>query len=199
MLKKRLEKHIAEALKVDKKKIALHKEEKDYAEKHGLIPDGVEVTLKEADARFDNAYLERADKETEELVVETPKLLEEHVERLNRYRREFVYVESAAFDIIGVDAISLELDDVFETYTAMFGLKLQKKYGAEIKAYLEEHLNGKDSKYSIAFSMADGLWDVNFALSYAEGFTEEMTLLEAYQLTFRFIFSLIETIEENEA
>jgi len=47
--------------------------------------------------------------------------------------------------------------------------------------------------------MADGLWDVNFALSYAEGFTEEMTLLEAYQLTFRFIFSLIETIEENEA
>lgn len=200
MIKKRLELYIEEALKVDGEKLALHKEEKAYAEKHGLIPDGVEVTEKEADTRFNDAYLERAEKETVELVVvESPKLLGEQVERLKRYRREFVYIESAAFDIIGVDAISLELDDVFETYTAMFGLKLQKKYEADIKAYLDEHLTGEESKYSIAFSMKDGLWDINFALSYADGFSEEMTLFEAYLLTFRFIFTLIETIEEIES
>ena len=199
MLKKRLELHIAEALKVNEGNISLYKEESDYAEKHGLIPTGVKVTEIEGNTRFDGAYLERADKETEELVVETPKLLEEQVERLKRYRREFVYIESTAFDIIGVDAISLELDDVFETYTAMFGLKLQKKYESDIKAYFDEHLTGEESKYSIAFSMKDGLWDVNFAISYAYGFSEEMTLLEAYQLTFRFIFSLIEQIEAIES
>lgn len=200
MLKKRLEQYITEALKLDVGKLSLPQEVKAYAEKHGLIPEGVEVTEKEAHTLFDDAYLERAEKETVELVVvESPKLLEEQVERLKRYQREFVYVESAAFDFLGVDAVSLELDDVFGTYTAMFGLKLQKKYETDIKAYLDEHLTGEESKYSIAFSMKDGLWDINFALSYAEGFSEEMTLFEAYLLTFRFIFSMIEALEALES
>ena len=61
----------------------------------------------------------------------------------------------------------------------MFGLKVQKKFGPAIKDYLEAHLIGDEGKYSVMFSMADGLWDVNFALGLCDGFKEDMTLLEA--------------------
>lgn len=197
MIKKRLMKHIEEALKTDATQVSLHKEEKAYAEKHGLIPVGVEVGLKEA--LFTDAYVERCEKETVALiVVETPLLFEQPLDQLKKHQREFVYVEASALHIIGVDAISLELDDVFGTYTAMVGLQLQKKYESAMKAYLEANLTGDEGKYSIAFSMKDGLWDFNFSLSYAQGFREDMTIGEALQLVYDFIFSLVETVEEDE-
>lgn len=197
LIKKRLMKYIEEALKTETTQIALHKEELAYAEKHGLIPDGVEVVLKES--LFADAYVERCEKETVALiVVETPLLFEQQLAQLKIHPREFVYVEASALHIIGVDAISLELDDVFGTYTAMLGLRLQKKYESAMKAYLEENLTGDEGKYSIAFSMKDGLWDFNFSLSYAQGFHEDMTILEALHLVYRFIFSLVETVEEEE-
>jgi len=199
MIKKRLEKYIEEALKTDSDKVALFQEELSYAKEHDLIPEGVEVTLKTSDDLFDDAYIERTEKDTVALIlVETPKLFEDKINHLKKYPREFIYVEAASLDVIGVDAISLELDDVFGTYSAMLGLKLQKKYEEAMKAYLETNLTGDEGKYSIAFSMKDGLWDFNFALSYADGFNEDMTILEALQLVYRFIFALVNEVGESE-
>lgn len=198
MLKKQMEQYISNALAQDAEKIALHIEAKEYAEKHELIPAGVEVIEKAADSRFTDAYLERCEKATVALVlVEIPKFLDEKVDHLKKHNGEFLYVESPLFDMLGVDAISLELDDVFGTYTAMFGLKLQKKYEAAIKTYLDSHLSGEEGKYSVAFSGQDGLWDMNFALNYVEGFKEDMTLLEAYHLIYTFIFAMLEEIEAS--
>lgn len=197
MLKKQMTQYITDALTLDAEKIELHPEEKGYAEKHQLIPAGVEVIEKAADLRFADAYLERCEKATVALVlVETPKFLDEKINHLKRHDAEFLYLESKLFDILGVDAISVELDDVFGTYTAMFGLKLQKKYEAAIKDYLNHHLTGVDGKYSVVFSSKDGLWDMNFSLNYVEGFKADMTLLEAYNLIYTFIFSMVEAIED---
>lgn len=196
MLKKQMEQYITNALAQDAEKIELHKEELDYVKRHELISNKIEVIEKSADARFSDAYLERCEKETVGLiVVETPAFLNEKIAHLKKQMGEFIYLESALFDIVGVDAISLEVDDVFGTYTAMFGLKLQKKYGPVIKTYLETNLSGEEGKYSIAFSDKDGLWDMNFALNYATGFKEDMTLLEAYNLTYTFILTMLEEIE----
>ena len=199
MIKKQLEQYIAEELQTESTKIELHKEEKQYAEKHQLLPAGVEVVLKDAASLFSDAYLERCEKETVALmIVETPNFLEEKIEHLKTHMKEFLYVESKAFDLIGVDAISLEVDDVFGTYTAMFGLKMKKKYEAAIKSYLDSNLSGDVGKYSLAFSGKDGLFDLNFALNYAPGFNEEMTFLEAYDLIYAFVFSMVAEIEDAE-
>ena len=199
MIKKKLSKHIDEAINKGEQQIELFKEEKKYAEKHDLLAPGLEVVLKLDSSRFSDAYIERCEKETDALIlVESPSFLEQSTDHLLKHRNEFVFVESKAFEIIGVEAISLEFDDVFKTVSAMFGLKLQKKFGPAMKEYLENHLVDEEGKYSIQFSMADGLWDVNFALSYVEGFKADMPLSEAYQLLYNFIFSLVETVEEIE-
>lgn len=199
MLKKQMTQYITNALAQDDQKIELHIEEKAYAEKHQLIPTQIEVVEKAVHSRFADAYLERCEKETDNLLsVETPKFLEKPIAYLKQHPEEFLYVESELFDILGVDLISLELDDVFGTYTAMFGLKLQKKYTATIKTYLDTYLSEGQGKYSVAFSDKDGLWDMNFALNYADGFKEDMTLVEAYHLVYTFIFTMLEEIEATE-
>lgn len=199
MLKEKLRNHINDALQNDATKIDLYKEEIVFSERNGLLPNGVEVSEKANELRFSNAYVERCEKETVALVlVEIPTFLKENIDFLKKHTKEFIYVESPSFELLGIDAISLELDDVFGTYTAMLGLKLQKKYEAAIKEYLDTHLTGDEGKYSVAFSGKDGLWDMNFALNYSKGFEDDITLLEAYNLTYAFIFSLVETIEETK-
>ena len=199
MLKKQLEQYIAELLQTEPQKIELHKEEKQYAEKHQLLPAGVEVVLKDAASRFSDAYLERCEKETVALIiVETPKFLDGNINHLKTHIEEFLYVESKSFDLVGIDAVSLEIDDVFRTYTAMFGLKMKKKYESAIKKYLDDNLTGEEGKYSVAFSGSDGLFDMNFALNYATGFNEEMTFLEAYNLIYSFVFSMVAEIEDAQ-
>lgn len=199
MLKKQLEQYITDALKIDAKKIELHKEEKEYAEKHDLIPNGVEVIEKNANSRFSDAYVERCEKSTVALILgEIPSFLDGKITHLNEHIEEFVYVESKAFELLGIDAISLELDDVFRTYTAMFGLTMRKKFGAGIKTYLYNELADGEGKYSIAFSEKDGLWDMNFSLNYADGFKEDMTMLEAYNLIYNFAFNMVAAVEVNE-
>ncbi len=194
-----MEQYITEAFAQDAEKIELLSIEKNYAEKHDLIPAQVKVIEKPANSRFENAYLERCAKATVDLLlVETPNFLDDQIEHFKKRPEEFLYLESPLFSILGVDAVSLELDDVFGTYTAMFGLKLQKKFGPLIKAYLDTHLTGEEGKYSVAFSEKDGLWDMNFALSYAKGFAEDMTIREAYNLIYAFIFTLLEEVEETE-
>lgn len=196
MLKAKFQKHIKSLVEKDPEKIELFQEEIEFANEHQLIPDGVEVVQKKEASRWSDGYIERTEKDTVSLVlVETMPFLNEPVTFLKTHQKEFVYVESFSFDLLGIDAISLEVDDVFGTYAAMLGLKLQKKYGEQMKAYLDEHLSGTEGKYSVAFSEKDGLWDVNFALSYVAGFSEDMTLKQAAELAYTFIFSLVRSLE----
>lgn len=196
MLTEKFKKYIKSMLENDPTKIELFTEEIAYANEHELIPAGVEIVEKEEAARWSNAYVERTEKDTVAMVlVETAPFLNEPISFLKKHQKEFVYIESFSFDLLGIDAISLELDDVFGTYTAMLGLKLQKKYGEQMKAYLDKHLTGDEGKYSVAFSEKDGLWDVNFALSYTDGFNDTMTLKEATELAYSFVFSLVESVE----
>lgn len=119
-------------------KIELYKEEKRYAEKYNLIPANVEVIEKDCRTRFQDAYVERCEKETIALIiVETPKFLEEKIDHLKSRQEEFLYVESEFFDLVGVDALSMEIDDVFGTYTVLFGLKMNKQNETVIKTYLD--------------------------------------------------------------
>lgn len=180
-------------------KIELYKEEKRYAEKYNLIPANVEVIEKDCRTRFQDAYVERCEKETIALIiVETPKFLEEKIDHLKSRQEEFLYVESEFFDLVGVDALSMEIDDVFGTYTVLFGLKMNKQNETVIKTYLDNHLSGERGRYSVAFSGQDNLWNMNIAVNYIEGFEEDMTFIEAYQLVYSFIFQMVETIEEHQ-
>lgn len=189
--------YIQQLTETDANKIELYKEEKAYAEKHQLIPATLEVIEKEN--RFKNAYIERCEKETVNLViVETAIFLDEKLEHLKTHLREFVYLEDQSLDLVGIDALSLEVDDVFGTYTALFGLKMKQKYEAAIKAYLEENLVDQRGKFSVSFSGQDGLWNMNLAVNYIEGFRDDMTLLEAYELIYAFVFKMVETIEETK-
>lgn len=177
--------------------IALYKEAKEYAEKNGLIPPTIKVV--EKDNRFDEAYLERCEKETIALIiVETPKFLEERIDHLQTHANEFLYVEDSSFDLVGIDALSMEVDDVFGMYTALFGLKMKKHYDEAIKNYLETHLADETGKFSVSFSGQDGLWNMNLAVNCIEGFHADMTLLEAYELVYAFVFQMIATIEETQ-
>ncbi|MBO0588459.1 branched-chain amino acid aminotransferase [Sporosarcina sp. E16_8] len=193
MLKKQMEKYIAENT-LDNK-IEFFHVDKEYAAKHQLIAGDVTVVEK----AFQFIAIERCVKETENLIREEDQnFLKDSISYLKNHMNEFVYVESNAFEVIRVDAVVLELDDVFETYTALFGLKLQKKFGNDMKAYLDTHLQGDGAKYSVMFSIEDGLWDINFALDYIDGFNENLSFVEVYQLMYDFIFKMVETVDEAQ-
>ncbi|WHX93641.1 branched-chain amino acid aminotransferase [Peribacillus simplex] len=196
MLKKQMESYISKS--VIEKKVELFKEEKDYVEKHKLIADEIIIVEKENASRFTDAYMERSNKESEELISEeNSAFLSQPIEYLKKNKDEFLYFESQWFDLIGVEALSLEVDDVFGTYNAMFGLKFQKKMGEVLKTYLTKELQGGIGSFSLMFNQGDGLWDVNFALDNIKGFREDMSLEEAFNLIYHFLFILVQTIEED--
>lgn len=189
--------YIQQLIEKETTEIELYKEEKAYAEKHQLIPSTIKGIEKAN--RFENAYIERCEKETVNLIiVETALFLEKNIEHLKNHLREFIYVEDPLFDIVGIDALSMEVDDVFGTYTALFGLKMKQKNEAAIKNYLETNLADQRGRFSVSFSGQDGLWNMNLAVNYIEGFREDMTLLEAYELVYTFVFKMVETIEETK-
>ena len=107
-------------------------------------------------------------------------------------------MESQWFELIGVDAICLEVDDLFGKYEALLGLKLQKKFNNAIRAYLQATLKGEEVKFALLFNAEDGLWNVNISLNDIEGFREDLSIGEAYQLIYYFLFKLIETVEEGQ-
>lgn len=209
MLKKEMKNYIIKTIEEEKTvqradalQVSLFKEELNYIEKHQLLKDEtigeVTFTEKDSNSRFSNAYIERSDKETEELVAEESfAFLNQPIEYLKEHKNEFIYLESASFELVGVESVSLELDDLFGTYGVLLGLKLQKKYEAAIKEYLNKELNGDKGKYSLLFNAGDGLWDLNFALNYTEGFKEDLSIGEAYQLIYHFLFILGEAVEET--
>ena len=124
--------------------------------------------------------------------------LEQPLDYLKKNINEFVYMESQWFELIGVDAICLEVDDLFGKYEALLGLKLQKKFNNAIRAYLQATLKGEEAKFALLFNAEDGLWNVNISLNDIEGFREDLSIGEAYQLIYYFLFKLIETVEEGQ-
>ncbi|MBT2641410.1 branched-chain amino acid aminotransferase [Bacillus sp. ISL-41] len=193
MLKNQVEKYIT----IQKNPVELHNEEKEYAVRQGLL-HGVEVKELESDARFADAYVERGNKETEEFLGEESfKFLNQPIAYFKERKNEFMYLESKWFDLIGVDAVSLEKDDVFGTYDVMLGLKLQKKYESGIKKYLEENLHGEGSRYDLMFDANEGVWSLNFALNGLDGYREDLLIRDAYNLIYGFLFRLAESLENK--
>jgi hypothetical protein len=194
MLKKQVEKYITTL----KDPVELHTEEKEYAQRHGLL-HGVEVKELESDVRFADAYVERGNKETEEFLGEESfEFLNQPIGYFKERKNEFMYLESKWFDLISVDAVSLEKDDVFGTYDVMLGLKVQKKYKAVIKKYLEENLHSEGARYNLMFDANEGVWNLNFPLNELERFKEDLSVREAYTLIYGFLFRLAESIENKQ-
>lgn len=189
-----------QALQQSNIELELYKEEKDYIEKNELFFEESKLFIieKEPMHRFAVAYIERSNKETEEVIaIENGAFLNQSVHYLKEQKNEFIYLESRWFDLIGVDAISLEVDDVFGTYDVMLGLKLQKKYEKSIKNYLNDLFDKKQQSFDLMFNQNDGMWDLNFTLNFIQKFDENMTLGEAYCNIYRLLFNLAETIEET--
>ncbi|MFS0574566.1 protoporphyrinogen oxidase [Sporosarcina sp. 179-K 3D1 HS] len=142
--------------------------------------------------------IERCHKETEDVIqTETVDFLKNKVTYLKDHSEEFIYVESPDFETIRVDALALEIDDVFQTYTALFGLALQKKLRDSIQSYLNANLQGEGIQFSMLFSGEDGVWDVNITLDGMEGFDENLTLEHTVQLVVRFVADLVNAAKDG--
>lgn len=149
-------------------------------------------------SNFTDAYIERCSKETETMIAnESSSFLNQPLTYLKEHKNEFIYVESALFEQVGVEGVSLEVDDVFGTYDVMLGLKLQKKFEKMLKDQLNSSLNGDEAKFDLMFSHDDGLWDLNFALNYVDGFKENLSMNEAFQLIHQFLNTLVHTIKQT--
>lgn len=182
---------------LDIKPIRLFQEEKDYAITNDLISaEEIEEVLP-PEKRWNDLYLERGNKETEEFLgEETIAFLKENITYFQTHNNEFLYLESKWFEMLGVEGITLEENDVFRTYDIIFGLKAQKKYGDSLRKVLTDELNS-DAKYSILFNGNDGLWDVNLPINSIDGFSAEMTIEDALRLTYQFLFMLASELEKS--
>lgn len=192
-----IEKQVASARNGE---IELYKEEKDFALVHQLLNSDVleSFTLTEKDpiSRFNDAYIERSDKETEEVIATVDsKFFSEPIDFLKNHKREFIYVETQWFNKIGVDAVSLEVDDVFGTYDVMLGIALQKKHGPKIKEFLNDHLHSNEPKFELIFNGQEGMWDLNFTLNHLQDFKEDITIGEAYIKIYRLLFTLMASVD----
>lgn len=147
---------------------------------------------------FNEAYIERCSKETETMIAhESSSFLNQPITYLKDHKSEFLYVESALFEEIGVEGVSLELDDVFGTYDVMLGLKLQKKFEKMLKEQLDQLLQGDEAKFDLVFSHDDGLWDMNFALNYVEGYRENISIHDGLQIIHQFLSTIVHTIKQT--
>lgn len=208
LLKKELKQFIItlteeqQALQQTSSEIALYKEEKNYLEKYLLSDEfNSELTFveKKPNTRFEDAYIERSMKATEEVIaIETASFLQQPLNYLKDHKEEFIYLESKWVELIGVDAISLEVDDVFGNYDAMVGLKMQKKLEKTIKGYLDKELSNSNMSYDLLFNPDDGLWDLNVTLDDMNHFEESISIGDAFTLIYRFLFKLAEALETEE-
>ena len=165
--------------------VALFDFEQAYATKHDFLP--ANVTARTVDV----SVLERCNKETEELIAtESAAFLQTSLDFFRKNEAEFLYVEAPMFSIVRIDSLAIEFDDMFKTYTALFGLKLQKKYEQAMRAHLDTII---PKRYSLSFDSADGLWEVNTYLTPEDG---KETLAQTIQNIYQFIFELIEAVEE---
>ncbi|WP_335869055.1 branched-chain amino acid aminotransferase [Bacillus sp. 2205SS5-2] len=170
--------------------------EKNFAEQWNIdLPTNVQES--EEDTRFTNATIEVMSKETEESVMNVlaDEFLNKPISYVKKNSEHFIYLDSKWFDLIGVDGISLEIDDVFGTYEVLFGLRRKKNDRPQLLDYFNSQL-GDSPKHSLLFNGEDGLWDVNFSVNGLQGFHEEMTIHELYQAVYIFVFHLHVYLDE---
>lgn len=141
--------------------------------------------------------IERCNKETEETIsTETATYLQQPVSTLKTKLEEFVYIESPAYEGAKMDAVVFEFDEMFKVYTALFGLRLQKKYAEPIKTYFKNNLKSMLGSSSASFEGNEGIWEINIALSAIEGFTGKETFEEANTILISFIEKMLAEIVE---
>lgn len=189
MLKKQIELLISE-----QENIKLLDVEKAYAQKHELLNEGAIVDT--TSLKFE--VIERCDKETEELLAEeTAAFLTMPIHYLKEHPNEFMFVTAGRLDVVRVDTFALEFDEAFGVYSALFGLRLQKKQSEFLHTYLKAHLNHETLTYNAAFSGEDGLWEVNLTLDALDEFNEQQSFDEVLTRLYCFVFGLLEELEAS--
>ncbi|ARF16544.1 hypothetical protein [Sporosarcina ureae] len=142
--------------------------------------------------------LEVCVKETEETVrFADEHFLQQPISYLKSNIAEFIFVESPDFDEIQVDSLALEVDDIFKTYMALFGLQGKKKEGDTIRAFIEEKLQHELNGFSISFSDNEGFWELNVPFDSLKGFDETMSIQDALQLLYEVLGDLHEMRANN--
>ncbi|CEG26289.1 hypothetical protein [Bacillus sp. B-jedd] len=188
MLKVNMEKYL-------KNNEVLYADEIEYAQKQGLIEEGA-ASEKNSAERFNDAYIELSDKETEQVAANGgTDILQQPISYLKKNMNQFIYVESKWFELVDVDAVVLEVDDVFRNYQALLGLKLQKKYGDRLNGLLQEKFCFAKTDYSLMFDGGEGIWNFNFSLEALKEFNEEKTISETLGLVYNFLFTLAQEVE----
>ena len=110
MLKKQMTQYLAkwieekQATQDDQMQLEVYKEERVYIEKHHLLNDyaGKPISFIERDPslRFRDVYIERCDKETEELLAEeSSTFMQQPIDYFKNHGNEFIYVESEWFNL----------------------------------------------------------------------------------------------------
>lgn len=201
MLQSNIQTYIEKEMNVQGQSLSLYQEEKEYALQKELVPQNLMIEEKEASLRFKDSYIERVDKESDELIAEESPLsfLDTPISYLKEHRSEFLYVESKWFEFIKLDGCSFEVDDVFGTYKVLTGLHMQKKFGSLLKQFFAKELNESPTSVQLLFNDKDGLWDVNIELDAIKEFNEKMSIGEVLVLTYRFFFHLVEYVENEKA
>ncbi|MBE2977494.1 hypothetical protein [Priestia megaterium] len=201
MLQSNIQTYIEKEMNVQGQSLSLYQEEKEYALQKELVPQNLMIEEKEASLRFKDSYIERVDKESDELIAEESPLsfLDTPISYLKEHRSEFLYIESKWFEFIKLDGCSFEVDDVFGTYKVLTGLHMQKKFGSLLKQFFAKELNESPTSVQLLFNDKDGLWDVNIELDAIKEFNEKMSIGEALVLTYRFFFHLVEYVENEKA
>ncbi|MEK6449743.1 hypothetical protein [Priestia aryabhattai] len=201
MLQSNIQTYIEKEMNVQGQSLSLYQEEKEYALQKKLVPQNLMIEEKEESLRFKDSYIERVDKETDELIAEESPLsfLDTLISYLKEHRSEFLYVESKWFEFIKLDGCSFEVDDVFGTYKVLTGLHMQKKFGSLLKQFFAKELNESPTSVQLLFNDKDGLWDVNIELDAIKEFNEKMSIGEVLVLIYRFFFHLAEYVENEKA
>jgi hypothetical protein len=143
---------------------------------------------------FEAFRIELCNKETDELIREVPStFLEEPLKYLDSNKNEYIFMEADGFNEINIDGLSLEQDDLFSYYDAMFGLKLQKKYRNEMVSFFEGTLQG-EKRFNILFNGDDGLWDVNISINDLPSYEDSMTIKDAVEQVHSYLSELLKEI-----
>ncbi|WEZ15001.1 branched-chain amino acid aminotransferase [Bacillus sp. FSL P4-0322] len=166
--------------------------EYDEAARRNWTLEGARI---KEEARFGDVYIERVDKESENMIqTENASFLNTPLTYVKKHQKEFIYIESKWFDVVKVDGLAIEWDEVFQTYTVLFGLKRPKKDTNILKDILSP-LNGAQ----LQFNGQDGLFDVNLQLLELEDIHEDTAFIDVISAVYRFLFRMIIQLEINES
>ena len=153
-------------------------------------------TYLDSSLKIKNVYIERCNKESEELLAtENDSFMEEKITYFKNNIDEFMYIEWDEFEKIGIDNVCLEMDSVFRTYDVMLGIKKQKKREKDIRAFLTNHLEERENGYQLIFNANEGIWELNFSLDSLAIFDEDWTIHQAYSVIYHFLLELLQALE----